>query len=313
MALLAFIEQDGESGTWSQGNELKCTRKFVALMSSPLDTLRDILTSPLVPKPYMPHPLINKMWVTDVNPQQDEDCPTKWDTEVEYSSLLEKRELDKNPLARPALISWTSADFSRVVMLDANGRPILNAASDLVEDITKESSNWVIKVEKNIVKMPKWVLSYKDAVNSDAVKIENLQFPPDSLKIRRLERSEIQEENDHTFYKLSFELHHNPEGWTTQIPNRGFNEIEEYEVVTGTKDSGGTGLITQVPIIEKRKRKKRILIDGEYPSEPQFLDKQGRLIRDKNGDPKQPLSPSDIVILKKQLEPRLPFRVLPLK
>lgn len=300
MGILRWDEIDGESGTFSQGNLIKATRRFAAQMASPLDGLKEILTDPRVPKPYTPHPNINGLWVLDVDPQQDDTVPHLWEVDVDYSSEIEEREENKNPLKRPAKISWTSSDFSRIVTTNNKGRPILNAANDLIEDITLEDSNWVIRVEKNISKMPRWVLSYKNAVNADAVRIENLTFKPDSLKIRRLERGDQQEENDFIFYVLSFELHHNPRGWTTQILNRGFNELEEY---TYTEDDFST----------TKTRKKRILIRGEYPTTPQFLDKRGRLIRDADGEPKQPLDTSDFVIIKEKLEPRLPFRVLPLR
>ncbi len=299
MAVNTIIETTGETGSFEQGNKIRASRQWAVVVTSPLDTAKTVLVHPKIVKPYTEHPDYRGVYAISVTAEQDEDTPELWMVEAEYSSELEEEEEDKNPLARAAKISWTTNDFSRIVTTDRHGRPLTNTAGDLIEEVTLEDARWVIRVEKNIAKMPNWVLHYRNAVNSDTVRIENLTFPPDTLKIRRLNRSEIQNENKTDFFTLSFELHHRQEGWTARLLNRGWNEIESYQVNAGF-------LIT-------KKRKVRALVNGEYPNSPVFLDKTGARPLDDDGDIKEPLEPSDIITRDYELEPRLPFRVLPLK
>jgi hypothetical protein len=222
-----------------------------------------------------------------------------WEITVPYSTDREER-VEKNPLARPAKITIGSAERTRIALVDAAGQPILNTAGDLIDDppVEEEVADLVFNVEKNVpIRLPNWLLKYRNAINTDWVRVRGIPCPPESLKLKGLSIGEEDQEDNTPFCVLSFQLHHREEGWTHLIPNRGFYERVPQDIRFNT---AGIGTVT------KWKRQEILVGDPpDKPSEPQMLDREGRLIKLPTVD--------NIVILQKKVGRYLPFSVLPLK
>lgn len=303
MSVLSIKPYPGESGSLDRTAK-EITVPYIAETDDPSDGTWAILTHPDCPKPWQPHGEIPGLFVRRVLPDQRPDAPNLWDLAVEYAAL------DENPLQQPAKIRLTTAEYTRLAMIDAEGKPVVSTAWDILEEAEVEDSRWVILVEKNIrVDFPAWITEYENAVNADAVTIRKLTFPDGTLKLKRMEIGEELEENGVPYSVLSFQLHHRREGWESEFLNRGYHELTAHQLVTGT-GLFGTGVVQPGQVYYT---KERILgDDGEPMAEPQFLDINGRRPvypddHPRAGEPKSILDPEDIVTRKFKFERRLPF------
>lgn len=240
---------------------------------------------------HQPHPQDREARVTD--PKFERVGPGLWTVTVEYSTATEKKE---NPLSRAT--DWDLSGFSaRTIGLlrDAKNRPILNTAGDLFDDPppSVERHFPLLRGTRNIpTAFPPWLLDYTDCLNSDAVRIRGLTFPALTLRAKVGVGPE-DSENDVAFSVLTMEFEVNPFGWTHYQPNRGYFELYYDRGQDPAKAPKPAG-------------KRRILIDGEPASEPQWLDKYGRAITD-------PAANTDkLLFLPFDLHPARPFSRLPL-
>lgn len=220
-----------------------------------------------------------------------------WDISVEYSTEVQGDNKD-NPLDRPAEITIDNQPREKIRLRDAKGRPVVNAAGDLFDDPppTISVNNLVFVIEKNIpTAFPDWILTYRNAVNVDAVRLKGRTLPPNSLQIQKLTIGADQIENDVDFCRLHLEIEHDPDGWTKYIPNRGF-----FQLVYDPREKDRFKKY-------RRPAKKEILIDGAQPREPQWLDKVGQWIE----EPWNNIN--SLVFLPFDLSDQLPFNRLPLR
>lgn len=250
------------------------------------------------------------------------------DITVEYSTAVEEEE--ENPLTKPAAIELGGSQQSMPIIREADGKFLTNTAGKLMEGETDEGSFISFSVTKNIGNWPAWLLTYRNAVNSDTVRIKGLICPPRTLKIAGLTIGAEQQFDDDTFFsELRMELIHNEETWDRFYLNRGFEEV----VLTGKVHEGRE--VKQFVI-------RRCMNGSDYVSEPCFLDNDGRRPRidpktqqlvtledeirvfndggikalgafQRRLQIKEPLDREDIIILRKQIKQPKPFSVLPIR
>lgn len=302
MAVVHFEEVDREEASFTDVEEY--TRRFVAIVE-PLGGHMAALRShrPDLQR-WQPHPE-NRQAVVQVFDPVQRDGTNIFDITVEYSTAISK---PGDPLADPAEIEWETYDEIRQVHLDNEGRPLVNTAGSPIRDLTEPWSSWVINVRKKVGTVPRWILNYGNAVNSDSVRVDGVTFGPRELRLKRIHLGGYSEQDETRFRYLTMQLHHNPKTWDRFILNRGLYEVEEKRV--GRRQTTGLGAFvkTLVPILND---------DGHPITEPQFLDEDGRRPRvlDEFGAErlKWPLDPEDIIILRKKTAIQQPFRTLPLR
>jgi hypothetical protein len=243
-----------------------------------------------------------------------------WEVVVRYREQVVDQ--DENPLNQPPEIDLDAESEEVPVLLDADGKPIVNTAGDLIAGITEELNFWVFNVTVKLPSVPRWLLDYRNAVNADAVRISGITIDPGYLlfkrpKAGRLEKVKVGDETI-SYVPFSFSLVYNPRTWITRVFNRGLYELE-WE----NPDKPGEGKSKKVPIKDD---------EGEDVKEPQFLDRFGRCPRetvpvldddgkptfDNDGQPiteeriKTTLDPSDIIVIERWTKDRLPFSRLPI-
>lgn len=216
-----------------------------------------------------------------------------FDVTCSYSNKFQKEE-SKDPLARPARIRSRSLPFRIPFIKDVKGKYLLTTAGEFIGGAESEIPGLTISVQKNLAQYPSWVQSYSRSMNSDSVRIRGLTFPKHTLKVTGIEIGDEEFENDVRFFSLGLEITFNPLTWKREFFNRGF-----YELVTSGKGK------------DKKVELNRIVLDDdEFPTEPQFLDRDGKWIRpdEKTGR----VDPKKIVVLEHNDLEELPYSRLPL-
>ncbi len=144
------------------------------------------------------------------------------------------------------------------------------------------------------------LLDLEDVMNQDAVAILGKQRDPKTLLLRKVEFSDENESEGTRYRTLSLELAYRKSTWVTQFPSTGFEEL----VLRDATPNDPQSIRINVDGIDKVAERKTIVLDGDgqRPSEPQILDKDGKWV-------KHP-TPDDIVILTAEINDVVPFAPL---
>lgn len=251
------------------------------------------------------------------------------DLDVEYSTEIPEPE---NPLDRRAKIEVYTSDVVLPILKDADGNPLMNKAGNFLEGMTETFSLLTFQVTKNVSGFPPWLLQeYPQAMNSDRVRLENLDLEKQTLKVGsiRIGSEQYHEDDDTAYRSLQLTLVHHPATWKQFVLNRGLKEVK---LIRKPQANGGYRIVkTVVPILDDL---------GEPITEPQFLDADGRVPRvDSTATPsrqgklvsieqelralqagrplettiKTPLDPEDIITLEFKTRKSRPFAALPLR
>ena len=180
----------------------------------------------------------------------------------------------------------------------------MNHAGDLLLGVEEDRALWRINVNKNVVSVPSWLLTYQNAVDSDTVVIGGLPIGQGLLKVDSVGIGELAIENEVSFYPLSFSLLLRQEGWDIKLLNTGLREI-----VTIQDFENDTEYDELQPILDS---------NGDPVQEPVFLDSEGKAIRENQNDDtaiqpiKTNLTSGEIITLEFETKDELPFSALPL-
>ena len=132
-----------------------------------------------------------------------------------------------NPLNRRTKIRWSSAQRQKhnLKQEDRDGKPIATKAGEPFEGVPPlDDTRWVIEIEENVSAVPTWVLNFPNTVNSSAVTIQGVVFPPETLKLQNLRISDQLHENNTDYFKVVFQLHYRREKWDLVVLHQGLME-----------------------------------------------------------------------------------------
>ena len=212
------------------------------------------------------------------------------------ATFSDERDLSTNPIHDEAQISWSAESYEEVILYDAvTGHAILNTANDpFSEPPTREATHLVASISANVASVPTWVLSYQDAVNSDAITIGGLSIGVGKAKMQNLAISQKQTRNNTDFYRLSFQIKIKEEGWKFRPLSTGFSQLKYHTTFHQwghvTTDVFKTDCVN-------------ILGDWKPVSEPALLDAAGRQIISDD--------PADGYFMEFDIYPLLAFSSLP--
>jgi hypothetical protein len=134
----------------------------------------------------------------DVDYQNDEKSPYFWDVTCNYSDAPIKPPQNQNPLTRQAAISGDMRQYTKNVICDWQGNPIVNSTGDPFDPHGKDDGRRVYQVEKNVQynAVPACADTYQDCVNSDPFTIGQLgiTFPAYTLKCADFKFSDLKME-----------------------------------------------------------------------------------------------------------------------
>lgn len=245
---------------------------------------------------WQSHPTEPGFYVEDFEATQRKHTP-RWEFTVTYTD-----QVTKDPLAIPARIGEIkSFKLDGATVLDWNNTPILNTAGEPPEPFSKPEQIIVFPFIKNIPPdQPDWLLDFESCINSDVVRIGSKVCDPLTALINAITISEVQEQGDTQYRTATVEVWRRKGKWLEYFPSRGFNE--KVTVIDQAVNSNGVGS----GFTKKTKTVLRpILINGEPPDKPQFLDADGKWLKDP--------TPDQIKILTAQIYPAISFNAFPLK
>lgn len=202
-----------------------------------------------------------------------------WTITAEYSSAIE---MNVDPTQDAMQIRVYTEQFQKPAVFDKNGNKIVNSAGDPFDPpLMMDDSRRVISLVRNVPTYPSWVLSYQDAVNSDAFTVRGITYSVGVGKVQSVSISDGQIRNGIPFFTVEVLIHLQKNGWILQPLDVGFREL----------DYAGTSLIN---ILNPG--------DNERPSAPVPLDGSGRALANP--------STTNNVLLDFTVYDTLPFSVL---
>lgn len=183
----------------------------------------------------------------------------QWLVTVNYGPPNESQQNETdNPLAAPLEISGGYSQFQKPVDQSIDGEAIVNPAGDpYLDQDQKDDSRQVLSITRNEASSPAALaFYYRDSVNTDAF----AGAGPGEVKVSNVSWQVVNDSNFGQYYRTTYEFAHNPDGWKLK------------KVACGMREKGDDGKL------------KPILVKGVAISEPQLLDKKGKVVPP-NGEP----------------------------
>lgn len=203
-----------------------------------------------------------------------------FDVTVKYSTNIQHKDREPNPLNRAAVIDIISSPEQVPTFFDGEGNPRLNTAGDLIVGY-RRIPFLDITVKKNVAQYPDWMWDYDGTVNKYPITIRDREFDKRTLRIEGIGSPDLDYENGYEFYALTFRIRYDPRTHDDIRYSMGFNEI-------ATIDTGQTYIppgidpadvtISNSKVYEKVKRRITTGNPAEYVTDKAFLDKDGALI-----------------------------------
>lgn len=175
-----------------------------------------------------------------------------WDVTATYST---ERVLNTVPTSDPTYITWDTEQFQKPATQDKDGKGVVNSAGDpFIPAEQMDDSRRIVTVQKNLTAVPSWILSYQDAVNSDAFTVDGHSVAIGEAKMQRVSVGPPEIRNGTTFRQVTFVIALRRDGWAYKILDQGFNEKDAADAT----------------------KRKAIYINGQLPSSPVLLDGAGK-------------------------------------
>ena len=175
-----------------------------------------------------------------------------WDVTATYST---ERVLNTVPTSDPTYITWDTEQFQKPATQDKDGKGVVNSAGDpFIPAEQMDDSRRIVTVQKNLTAVPSWILSYQDAVNSDAFTVDGYSIAIGEAKMQRVSVGPPEIRNGTTFRQVTFVIALRRDGWAYKILDQGFNEKDPADAT----------------------KRKAIYINGQLPSSPVLLDGTGK-------------------------------------
>jgi hypothetical protein len=299
---------DGWSGEMEQGPTTKLVRLYWA-------TLESVNTDPMYIFSYKDCPklgdrhkpntaaLVIRVKVSQVGASKI------YKVEVEYSTNASDANNDPNPLKRPAVIDISTRLEEVETFRDGKGRIRINTAGDIQVGTTLKAIQ-DISIQKNVSTVPDWFHTLPGSVNNSPVEIDGITYDQRTLLLGASERPNRILENKVWYFPIRYDLTHDRDTHDTFEPSTGFHYLEQTPSEDLIKVNKSLGIPSD-PIVYT---KKRITIGpGDYPSEPQYLDKNGKHIVLEPDKKRGGLDTSSIYIIRRNDFREEDLNVLPRK
>lgn len=233
MAVVLINEITGRDGSRDVDTNRRYRRTWLMRTSVPDDGVDVVLAASPVARndPYeyvntsgeVPTTVKDPLMVCiDVRASQDNaNDPRDWRLTAEYVGI-------DDPLAQPAEVEYNPTRYQKSLVVDLDGKPVVNAANDPFETgITVDRTRFTLTISKPVLDWdPVAALEFQDSVNQETFvpTVGKPGFPAKTCKLtwgaKRVRRA------GNTFYWLRTSvIDIDLEGWNVKLRNAGLNEL----------------------------------------------------------------------------------------
>lgn len=241
---------DGRRGSITDTGDREYTRVFNVQTDNPSDGSAIVMFAVGIPRIYSVYSSGNETdlgaFCKSVEPEQDSASRTFWKVTCRYDSKFDVnkagQQVDPDPTHQPAVISWTSNHYTRVVSESTtSGVAIKNSAGDTFDPpVTSEWSRPVLNIAINRLFFdPSWKYDYENAINSDPWFGQDAKCWLCRAIDANLEYASIPNRPVFPYWAISLAFEHNRDKWNpAKILDIGYNKLNG-TVVEKIKDKNG--------------------------------------------------------------------------
>ena len=276
-------------GKWKQAEDgtENATDVWEVLSNTDTETLSAVAQADLgtadtrVPRKGKRHPERSDALVITREAEQNEDVPRLWLVTVEYSTKQETRE-DKPPLEQKTKGGMTSSTKEVPAYFDALGRPLVNAAGDLYEGLTRKQRLRTFPCTHHFTETPNWFFELGDTINAETITILGKDYEPGTCLLTDIDFPDEPTKGvgGEITWPVTYKIVHDPDGYFVILPNRGVHELIYQTRTSDTaayKDTTWALYDAETNINRKRVQKRKIKTDnGEDVSHDIWLDAHGQ-------------------------------------
>lgn len=270
-----FDVTDAEDGSRSYSTT------HLVFSNDPSDTAAELYASPLCPQNHVTvAPWDPAVTCRDRKLSQQEDA-TAWLMTINWSSKQSFEKTDDNPLARPVVGSIRCEDVEIPSSVDATGRVMANAAGDLYRGLTVVANLPRVGVTACLQNWPSGLVKLNNTVNASTVRIFGSWYPARTCWMKNLFiPDKPEQENNQTFWKVTYDILINERGYYELYPNSGLNRIQ-YQVRDNAsadwEDVPYSEYDAKTPTTDRRMQRRRCLDGvGNDSGEETWLDQYGQ-------------------------------------
>ena len=187
---------DGREGGGDLSGSITHTQLYRVRTDNRFDDQVTVLQAAALPFLGQPYPNDPSSYCNSLRARNEGASPYFWTVTATYSN---EREASDSPLDDPIEYQWATEQFQEVADTDRNGQGIVNSAGDPFDPpIMRDNSRRTVTITSNEAFVPTWILSYQDAVNSDAINVDGLSVSAGQAKCQQVSVSPIRQRNDVT-------------------------------------------------------------------------------------------------------------------
>ena len=203
-----------------------------------------------------------------------------------YSTKLDTLEDNDDPLNMLIKGGMQSASREIPAYYDAFGSPLMNAAGDVYEGLTKKQRIRQVNVTANYSAVPDYLFDLAETLNASAVTIFGKTYPAGTCYLSAVSMPDepIQSKDGVKFWPISYNVEINPSGYHIILPDKGMHELV-YQTKTSDPDSLFADVEKSVYDSEATSGNKRIIkrriqtTEQQDTAEAIWLDHNGQATR----------------------------------
>ena len=227
----------GRAGS-DESKTVSATRAFRVITTSASDDQETVLAA--VPQRGAAHPSNPWLYVKSRRATNESFSKKVWNVTVEYESGTGE---NVNPLYETPIITWNTDTVTEMVTKDKDDHAILNSAGDyFLEGIAEDVAYWTANISKKLSAVPTWLLTYRNAVNSDAFTIDGLSVAAYQAKMAGMRIGWWEQKNDTWYRQLDLTIRFSTT-WVRSVLDQGLYQIVSSDHVPCKDDQGAKAIV----------------------------------------------------------------------
>jgi hypothetical protein len=240
VALVAIRERPGRPARKSDGGERTRQRTFQLQTDDPEDDGFDLFMDSGTVELRDPHPMDSGLLCVSIAADEDQGSDFLWQIVCEYSSDQEQEgKQAENPLERPTDESWDAAEYEEAYEVDVAGNAVTSSSGEPFDPpLKRDAARSILRIQRNEATFDTTVTTaYRNVTNSDVWRA----FAIGTCLMKPI-KAQSAYENGVAFFRVSYEIHINPDGWTQHPIDRAFSYLDDDGERQPFRDPQGTPL-----------------------------------------------------------------------